>query len=76
MLEKILERQPWLYPLTPGVPKAPSPTSFHQGWLPYPDEYPYHPHSKIFGSIPVGTTKFMPITEGLHLPLISSLISS
>ena len=64
MLEKILKRQPWLYPLTPGVRRTPSTTPFHQRWLPNPYAYQCNPHSKIFGSIPVGTTKCIPITEG------------
>jgi hypothetical protein len=35
-------------------------------WLANPHECQCSPHSKIFGSIPVGTTKFAPITEGLQ----------
>ncbi len=66
MVEEILERQPCLYPLTPGVHRIPFTTPFHQGGLPNPYGYQCNPDSKIFGSIPIGTIKFISITEGLR----------
>jgi len=65
MLEKILERH---LSFTQGCTRSLNAfqDAFQSLTVPHPHRYQLNLHSKIFGSIPVGTTRLMPVTDELQ----------